>query len=283
MLSQKHVDFDLSNKITVRECKPRKEIYWAHYTNAYDRLRYCNSRYHTLSMYFKGGFETHRTDIKSSFGGPGKFCLMPKESESRWQLGAAQEFMHLYFDDDYIKQLGLEILDLDPRNVNLPEQIFCENPLLQALFNHQMQHVNWFDVDDMSMQQLTDTVLVKLLEGLKLGAKGQALKGGLAPKVLSRVIDYIQTNFSNKITLSELATIAGQSDYHFCRMFKQSMAFTPQGYLTKVRCEHAKYLLKNTDFPLSEIALLCGFNNQSHLGRHFKAMFGITPAKFKKW
>ena len=279
---QKHVDFELSNKVTVRECRLVNGLQWSHYTNGYDRLRYCNKNTHTLSMYFKGGIETCRTDIDSGFGGPGKFCLMPKDSESRWQIGTPQEFVHLYFDDDYIKQLGLEVLDLDPRKVAMPEQIFCENPLLQALYTHHIQQVDWSGEQPMAVKQLTDTILFTLLETLKLKSPGKPLTGGLAPKILGLVLDYIQVNFASKILLADLATIAGLSEFHFCRMFKQSTAFTPQAYLTKVRLEHAQQLLKDRYLTLADIALQCGFNNQSHMGRQFKSQYGVTPAKYRK-
>lgn len=279
---QKHVDFALSNKVTVRECKLNNGLQWAHYTNEYDRLRYCNESQHTLSMYFRGGIETFRTDANSGFGGPGKFCLLPKGAESCWQLGSSQEFIHLYFDDDYIKQLGTEVLDLDPRKIVLPEQIYCENNSLQALYDYQIQHVNWFGEEPLAIKQLTDTVLVALLQSLKLNSKTGVLKGGLAPKVLSQVIDYIHANFHQKLLLADLAMIAGLSEYHFCRMFKQSTAYTPQAYLTKIRVEYAQRLLKQSSHSLAEIALACGFNNQSHLGKQFKSEFGVTPAKYRK-
>ncbi len=279
---QKHVDFDSSNKVTIREYPLTKGLYWAHYTNGYDRLRYCNNKFHTLSMYYKGGIETHRTDMNSGFGGPGKFCLMPQDAESRWQLGTPQEFMHLYFDDDYLKKLALEVLDLDPRKVALPEQIFYENQLLEALYNHHMSNAFWSESKLLAAKQLTDTVLVTLLESLSLNHKPLQIKGGLAPKVLAKIIDYISVYFDKKVSLAQLASIAQLSEYHFCRMFKQSTAYTPQAYLTKIRLEHAERLIRQSQLSLAEIALQSGFSSQSHLGKQFKECFGITPAKYRK-
>ena len=66
------------------------------------------------------------------------------------------------------------------------------------------------------------------------------LKGGLSPKVCILVCDYIHANFHRQIYLSELASLAQLCEYHFCRMFKESLVQTPQEYLMQVRIEHVK-------------------------------------------
>ena len=81
---EKHVRFEHSSKICFRQKSLTKGLSWAHYQNDHERIYYKNNQQHTLSLYLEGGFETHRTDVKSSFGAPGRFCLMPKESESQW-------------------------------------------------------------------------------------------------------------------------------------------------------------------------------------------------------
>jgi len=108
------------------------------------------------------------------------------------------------------------------------------------------------------------------------------LKGGLSPKICFLVCDFIHANYQRQIYLSELADLAQLSEYHFCRMFKESLAQTPQEYLTDVRIEHVKHALIHTNSKLADIALKVGFSNQSHMGRYFKRLIGISPREFRR-
>ncbi|ACA86377.1 AraC family transcriptional regulator [Shewanella woodyi] len=278
----KHISFNDSHKICFRQHALTEYLSWAHYQNSEERLFYINDKQHTLSMYLSGGYETHRTDIQADFGGPGRFSLMPKDSESRWQLGIPQQFMHLYFDDNYLKQLALKVFDMDPRTIEVPELTFFENPGLESLFRYQIANIGWHSQSHLALEQITNTVLVSMLQSSGLTKSLNRVKGGLAPHIARLISDYMHQHFHRQIYLCELADLAQLSEYHFCRMFKESFARTPQEYLTYIRIEQVKHRLKTSAQSLSDIALDCGFANQSHMGRYFKKQFGITPRAFQK-
>ncbi|WP_421869613.1 helix-turn-helix domain-containing protein [Motiliproteus sp.] len=257
------------------------------YRNGCERVYYQNEISHTFSLYLDGGHRTQRTDQQSRRGGPGLFCLMPKGAYSAWDIGPTQEFMHLYFDDDYLKRLALKTFDLDPRRVELPELNFDADPAIEALGRYGLLGWDWQSGDNsLAVEQGVQTLLVNLLKHLQLDKPEPAsLTGGLAPQVRERVIDYIQANYQRPIRLAELAAIAGLSEYHFCRMFRVSLAQTPQQYLTRVRIERAKQQLEQAAAigqkpSLAQLALDCGFSNQSHLGRQFKSHIGTTPGQY---
>ena len=277
-----HVSFNESHKLCFRQNALTEKLSWAHYQNSQERLFYVNDKQHTLSMYLSGGYETHRTDIQSDFGAPGRFCLMPKGSESHWQLGTPQQFMHLYFDDHYLKQLALKVFDIDPRTLMLPELTFFKHPGLESLFRHNMADINWQDESPLALKQATDTILISMLYHSGMTKPVKTLTGGLSPRVITMIREFIHAHFHRQIYLSELANMAQLSEYHFCRMFKESFAHTPQEYLTYTRIEQVKHLLGHSSHSLTEIALACGFSNQSHMGRYFKKQLGITPKAFQK-
>lgn len=271
-----------TSKICLRQTSLTDALSWAHYQNEHDRLYYVNNKQHTLSLYMSGGYETHRTDVNSGFGAPGKFCLMPKDSESHWQLGQTQQFMHLYFSDDYLKQLALKVFDIDPRMLQLPELTFTNDAATEALFRHCMATSDWQSGNDhLAMEQVTNTILVSMLQNMGITKLTAAVKGGLSPKVAALVCDYMQANFQRQVYLAELADLAQLSEYHFCRMFKQSMAQTPQAYLLAVRIEQVKLRVCNGQVSMADIALQCGFANQSHMGRYFKKLVGISPRQYR--
>jgi AraC family transcriptional regulator len=108
-------------------------------------------------------------------------------------------------------------------------------------------------------------------------------RGGLPPRVLRRVREYIEDNIDQRITVELLAGLAKLSVCYFVRAFKQSTGITPHDYLIRRRVERTKQLLSGTDMPLSEIALAAGFADQSHFARRFRQHVGMTPRDYRWW
>jgi transcriptional regulator GlxA family with amidase domain len=107
------------------------------------------------------------------------------------------------------------------------------------------------------------------------------IRGGLPPRALRRVREYIENHLEETISIEALARIVGLSMYHFARAFKQSEGLTPHDYLLRRRVRRAQELLASTDLPLSEIALASGFSDQSHCARRFREHVGITPSSYR--
>jgi AraC-like DNA-binding protein len=103
-------------------------------------------------------------------------------------------------------------------------------------------------------------------------------RGGLSPARTHRICQYINSNLDQNISLEALAEMAGLSTHHFARAFKQTVGLPPHGYVLQRRIEHAQKMLRNTDLPMSEIALSAGFSDQSHLARHFRRITGMSPS-----
>jgi AraC family transcriptional regulator len=106
-------------------------------------------------------------------------------------------------------------------------------------------------------------------------------RGGLAPRRLRMVQDYIEANLSDEITLADLAEIAGLSMTHFCRAFHRSTGLASHQYMIRRRVERAKDLLARGQLPIAQIALAVGFGNQSHMTTHFRRVVGTTPWRFR--
>src|SRR3546814_9953638 len=90
-------------------------------------------------------------------------------------------------------------------------------------------------------------------------------RGGLAPAVLRRVIDFAEANLGSALAIGDLAEVAGLSPYHFARMFKRSTGESPHGFVLRRRIERAKALLGQGRPPLAEVALARSEEHTSEL------------------
>ena len=106
-------------------------------------------------------------------------------------------------------------------------------------------------------------------------------RGGLPPRALRRVREYIASHLGENISIRALADNVGLSSYHFARAFKQSEGMSPHRYLLQCRVRRTQDLLAGTDLPLSEIALASGFSDQSHFARQFRQHVGVTPSTYR--
>jgi transcriptional regulator GlxA family with amidase domain len=106
-------------------------------------------------------------------------------------------------------------------------------------------------------------------------------RGGLPPRALQRVREFIEAHLEESISIQALAEIAGLSMCHFARAFKQSEGMTPHDYLVQRRVRRTQELLAATDLPLSEIAIAVGFADQSHCARRFREHVGLTPSRYR--
>lgn len=100
--------------------------------------------------------------------------------------------------------------------------------------------------------------------------------------MIKEVIEYIDQHLENKISLSVLAKLSDLSPNHFHKIFTQTMGKTPNEYITKLKMDRAKDLLIRTNSPVSEISILCGFENIPYFSFLFKKHVGQSPGEFRK-
>lgn len=126
------------------------------------------------------------------------------------------------------------------------------------------------------------SLVLRLLHLNGTGAKDPPSRGGLTPWQLRQVLDFIQAHLANDIGLDDLAAITRLSTKHFARAFRQSTGMPPHRWLNSQRIERARELLAAGDLPLAEVALVCGFADQSHFTAAFRTATGATPGAFRR-
>jgi AraC family transcriptional regulator len=107
-------------------------------------------------------------------------------------------------------------------------------------------------------------------------------KGGLAPWQERQAKDLLLADLTGKTPLAEVAAACGLSGSYFARAFRRSTGLPPHAWLNRARTERAMILLRQRRQTLSEIALECGFVDQSHFTRVFARRVGLTPGAFRR-
>lgn len=102
---------------------------------------------------------------------------------------------------------------------------------------------------------------------------------GIAPGI-RRAREYLHDNQAQEVRLEKLAQAAGLSRFHLCRQFSAKFGLSPSRYQRQLRLQQAKVLLSRGG-DIAEIAMACGFADQSHLGRAFKSTYGVTPRGYR--
>lgn len=95
------------------------------------------------------------------------------------------------------------------------------------------------------------------------------------------VVNYINSNLTQNISVSGISRIFGYDESYFCRKFKKATGFTVTGYIRTQRLEHARRLLEKTDESIRHIAISCGFIDAAYFTNCFNAMYGISPTKYR--
>lgn len=115
-------------------------------------------------------------------------------------------------------------------------------------------------------------------------SESAAIPQGGSRKVaqLKAVLEYIENHFAEKLTLEDLACVAGMSPKYFCRFFRSITHQTPMDYLNYYRIEQAASLLCSTDQSVTAIGMECGFNDSSYFVKAFKKYKMMTPKQYQR-
>jgi AraC family transcriptional regulator len=113
-------------------------------------------------------------------------------------------------------------------------------------------------------------------------SKGIHRRGMLTPRQERLVTSRLLDDITDAPGLAELASICDLSRRHFIRTFKQTTGQTPHRWLLMQRINKAKVLLHDTKLSILEVALDCGFADQSHFTRVFSTYLGISPGEWRR-
>ncbi|MFN6996170.1 MAG: helix-turn-helix domain-containing protein, partial [Aquincola tertiaricarbonis] len=189
----------------------------------------------------------------------GDFFLQtsPLPCELRWRTLTHEPFrvMHVYLGLPLIRRAVIDVYGPEAANVQLREI----SGGTDTVITHQLGILRDELVDrrtpsTMLVQGLASSLAVHLVRSYASEAPASAAPhGGLPASKMHRVLQAMQERLDQELDLSRLAREVQLSDSHFSRCFKKSTGFSPSQYLTRLRMERARRLLRETEMPIVEV------------------------------
>lgn len=200
--------------------------------------------------------------------------VIPAGLDGQWSDDEACTIFGVWISEDFARRT-VEQLALKSGDAQLRPQFQMRDP--------RFQHLAWalhaeLEADDASdplyAESLCTAMVVRLIGGA-LALENR--RGTLAPKMAARVVEFIEAHLDQRLTLSELAALAGLSVPHFKVLFRETFGIPVHQYVVQRRVERAKTLLLQGKLSASQIALDTGFAHQSHMAHWMGRLLGVTP------
>ncbi|MCY9662247.1 AraC family transcriptional regulator [Paenibacillus chondroitinus] len=157
-----------------------------------------------------------------------------------------------------------------------------EHEILQILYDMKKEFEwkkNWGWQYEISIK--TVKLWLILISNISLPSEEAAKHSRLQQERLQLMLSFIHQNYTNNLTLKEIADAAHLSVSECTRGFKKSIHITPYDYLIKYRIKKSCVLLASTEYTITEIARRVGFNHVNHFIQSFKKHRGLTPKEFR--
>lgn len=121
-----------------------------------------------------------------------------------------------------------------------------------------------------------------IVQPLQVISRGSTRKYVIQDKYVMRVVEYIETNYMNPLTIPELLELVPISRRVFEKRFRQETGTSIYQFLLKYRTDRMAELLQTSKRSIEDIAISCGFNDSRNISRIFSTHKGMTPSEFRK-
>lgn len=234
-----------------------------------------------------GAMKPH-THEEASFGLvlDGDFVEQLGASERRYQRGCvtfspagvthSQNFGAKGARQIIVKPEGDWLVYLADSGVRLSDSPFAHGP---QFFQLGYKLLGELHRDDAVAALARESILLEIVA--TFGRASVAGAAGSPPVWLAAARDYLHAHMSTSFSMKDVARAAGRHEIHLAREFRRYFGLSVGSYLRQARTERAAYLLRNSRFNITDIALRCGFASHAHLCRVFKAHFGISPSHYR--
>ena len=180
--------------------------------------------------------------------------------------------------------LAIDGISFQAENEESSTQVFCNfsnKSLIADLLRQMLYEVrNPSYGSDKICQNLLEILLLRIIRHRHVIPV--ALTSTYMTKECARIKEYLDSNYSEHITLDTLTRLTHMNKYYMAHSFAKYTGLSPIQYLNERRLETACRLLKETDYSVSDISSQTGFSSQSYFTQIFRKKYGITPIKYRQ-
>jgi AraC family transcriptional regulator len=209
-----------------------------------------------------------------SYGGhtcvPGTVRFLPAGESHENYFPRASRCLLVNLQHDVLRRAG----EHSSAILSMPGQLAAPGAAkLCTLLRAELRHND--DLSSLAVEELT-------LELLLTGAKERWSPATPIPVWLRRIYEMLHEESDGRVTLADLARCAGRHPVQVCRQFHRRFSCTIGEYVRRIRVARAQTLLRGSQLSVAQIALTCGFSDQSQFTTAFRRLTGLPPHRYRK-
>jgi len=213
----------------------------------------------------------------------GTITLIPDGHDGRWDIAGPIEVSHVYLPDARL-QAAADLL-AGGKRIELIGRVAFEDPLAARVLEL-LSHEAGRGVSSslLFIEQALDLLCTQLARGHSSVSSLSIAepRRGLADWQVKKVTTYMRDHLDEHISLDDLAATVSLSRFHFCTAFRLATGRTPHEWLVDQRIGRSRMLLTNPALPVTEIALMVGYQTPSSFAAAFHKQVGVTPSGFRR-
>jgi AraC family transcriptional regulator len=213
----------------------------------------------------------------------GSISLLTRAAQSHWRWDEDIAVTHLYLSTGAVADVAAQAYDRHVRDVELRDVLRTDDSVLAGIATCLARESRESGLGGrLYVDSLKNQACVHMLRHYaNVIFREPTSYGGLSRAQCRLLIQYVDGNLEQNISLADLAGVVQLSVFHFLRKFRTEFGCPPHAYVMRRRIEHAKRQLARRDIPLKAIAADCGFSDQSHMTRLFRRLLATTPAEYR--
>jgi AraC family transcriptional regulator len=212
---------------------------------------------------------------------PGQVVFCPRKEWHNIRWGERISVLSVRIPDSALMEAARE--RLTERSLEIvPKHVVTDDRLTHLLFALDAERARGYSTGKLFVDCIESALANILLTSFNIFApKPIPGKGGMAPNVLRRVVEFMRANMDKQIGLKHLADCAGLSVSHFSFQFRASTNQSPHQYMLRLRVERSKELLADSRLSVLDVGLEVGFCNQQHFATVFRNSVGVPPSVYR--
>lgn len=213
----------------------------------------------------------------------GTITLIPEGHDGRWDIDGSIEVSHVYLPDHRVQAAAAQFTT--GRRVELVGRVGFEDPSAARILELIGREALRNDPSSrLFVDQAIDLLCMQLVRAhSNFGALApESPRGGLTRWQVRRITQYMHEHLDQEIGLDELAALLDLSRFHFCTAFRKATGRTPHNWLVALRIEEARRYLSDRALPVTDVALMVGYQTPSSFAAAFRKIVGMTPSEYRR-